>query len=70
MPAKVKKIKNLTFSNNYKLSKVILQEGLEEIEGGSFSNCKILDNINIPSTIKTIGRESFGGGCRNLQNII
>ena len=69
VPAKVKKIKNLTFSNNYKLSKVILQEGLEEIEGGSFSNCKILDNINIPSTIKTIGRESFGSGCRNLQNI-
>ena len=41
------------------LETVILPEGLEHIDKYAFNECKKLKNINIPSTLKTIGMYAF-----------
>ncbi len=43
-----------------------LPEGLEYIGDGAFENCILLNNIYIPSTVKTLGKEAFRG-CKSLS---
>ena len=41
------------------LKTVILSEGTEKLAYGAFGGCKSLENINFPSTLKTIGENAF-----------
>lgn len=45
--------------NGFKFEKVILPEGVVEIEAAAFSNCNRLKEINFPSTLTTIGSTAF-----------
>lgn len=49
----------------YNVEKITIQEGLEVIEKGAFSNFLNLNVVTIPSTIKEIGKKAF----RNAYNI-
>ena len=52
-----------------KVERVILPEGLELIDEFAFSNVsKSLREVNIPSTVKTIGKSAFSG-CEALETI-
>ncbi len=42
-----------------KLSSVVLSEGLETIGGAAFSQCAMLTQISIPSTVRTISETAF-----------
>ncbi len=68
IPSKVKELKNGTFANCVKLTKVNLKEGLETIGANTFGNCTNLENIVIPNTIVTL-KEGLFGGCNKLTNI-
>ena len=68
IPSKVKELKNGTFANCVKLTKVKLKEGLETIGANTFGNCTNLENIVIPNTIVTL-KEGLFGGCNKLTNI-
>ena len=68
IPSKVKELKNGTFANCVKLTKVKLKEGLETIEANTFGNCTNLENIVIPNTIVTL-TEGLFAGCIKLTNI-
>jgi len=41
--------------------KIILPEGLEQIETNAFLNCDCLKEVNFPSTLKYIGEAAFKG---------
>ena len=43
-------------SPNTTLQKVVLPEGLTAIEDAAFANCTALEEINVPSTVATLGR--------------
>jgi len=50
------------------LINVELCEGrLEHIDRGAFENCTSLKSINIPSSVKVIGKEAFSG-CSQLRD--
>ena len=68
IPSKVKELKNGTFANCVKLTKVKLKEGLETIGANTFGNCTNLENIVIPNTIVTL-TEGLFAGCIKLTNI-
>ena len=68
IPSKVKELKNATFANCIKLTKVNLKEGLETIGVNTFINCTNLENIVIPNTIVTL-KEGLFAGCIKLTNI-
>lgn len=58
IPQGVKKICKDAFYNSSVVS-VILHEGLEEIGSTAFGNCKSLQRINFPSTLKSLEYQSF-----------
>ena len=65
IPKSVKVIGNYAFASCKKLTDVVLNEGLETIEDWAFISCEI-DQINIPSTLKRVGENSFlGCVCRS-----
>lgn len=66
LPGSLKKIGARTFLGCSSLSSVTIEEGLEEIYDWTFSSCN-LKEINLPSTLKTIGTR--GMGCTTLINI-
>lgn len=43
-------------SPNTTLKEVILPEGLTTIEDAAFANCTVLEKLNVPSTVTTLGR--------------
>ena len=59
VPSTVKTIGNYAFSQCKNLKKVILSEGLENINNYSFDGCSLLSEINLPSTLKNIGYFAF-----------
>ena len=54
------------FSEAINLKEVVLPEGVVSI--GEFDNCKNLERINIPSTVRWISTYTFSG-CMSLKNI-
>lgn len=50
-----------TFRMAMNLTSVTLPEGLERIEEGTFTNCKKLKHVKIPSTVNYIGEDAFLG---------
>lgn len=57
--ANVKVIEDSAFSGNTKIEKVILPEGLVEINYRAFFNCTALLEVNVPSTVQLIGNGAF-----------
>lgn len=49
-----------SFKELSKLETVILKEGVEEIDGDAFYNCRSLKKIVLPTTLKKIGNDAFG----------
>lgn len=41
------------------LKTLILEEGVEEISAGCFENCKELENVSLPQSLRIIGKSSF-----------
>ena len=58
LPKKLKKIGALAFSET-KLKKIVIPEGVVEIEDGSFSKCNYLSVVSLPSTVRIIGEDAF-----------
>lgn len=50
---------SMIFRNNKKIKKVVIKKGVTSISDYAFDNCKNLKKISIPSTVKSIGYESF-----------
>ncbi len=57
--ANVKVIYANAFAENESIKKVILPEGLVEIQTGAFDFCDALEEINIPSTVQKIDTKAF-----------
>ena len=51
------------------LKGVVFNEGLQDIGPFSFNGCRLLEYINIPSTVTEIGDSAFLG-CDKLRNIV
>ena len=56
------------FSGCVQLKVVILNEGLRTIQAEAFKNCRELEGINFPSTLREIGDEAFIN-CENLKTL-
>lgn len=56
------------FAAMSKVREVKLNEGLTSIGNRAFYYCTELEEINIPSTVKRIGRDAFVS-CRNMTNV-
>jgi len=64
-----KEIRTVASSWNRYLTNIILPEGLEEIEYGSFFNCTALKELYIPASVKTISGGSVFEGCTSLESL-
>ena len=53
-------IYNYAFYNNDYITKIILPEGLEEIQEAAIYGCEKLVEVHCPTTLKTIGTWAFG----------
>lgn len=58
-PKQVKSIGINAFMNCQKLKEVVFNEGLETIAAGAFRGCPNLSNINLPKSIKKVGKMAF-----------
>ena len=63
IPTAIRKIQRLTFSGCQFLEEAILPEGLEEIEERAFAQCPKLRRIQIPMSVRSIGRNAFDPSC-------
>ena len=61
-------IGNGAFSNSYNLKKIVLPEGVKYIGEGAFLSCG-LNQIDLPSTLMTIGDKAFAYN-RNLETVV
>ena len=60
IPGSVKKIGKRAFVNNRpNLKKIIINEGTEYIDEEAFCNCYYVARIELPSTIKELGKDCF-----------
>ena len=66
LPNTVKRVGDSSFSNNLKLKRIVLPEGLTEIPACFLSLCNMLEEANIPTTVTSIGRSAFQG-CSELK---
>ena len=55
------------YRNEY-IYEVIIQEGVEVIGGGAFSECSGISEFRLPNTLTEIGRYAFNG-CSGLTNL-
>ncbi len=62
----VRKIADNVFSQNYRLTKVVLEAGIRELGDTVFSGCNNLSEITIPESVEKIGNGVFeaAGGYR------
>lgn len=59
LPNSVKKIGNAAFSDNKRLKKIVLPDGLSEIPKRLCSLCSDLEEVKIPKLVTKIGRNAF-----------
>lgn len=69
IPGTVKKISSKAFLRCLCLRKVVIEEGVEEIEDEAFDGCTFLTSITLPTTLKYIGDFAFRN-CVSLKTII
>ena len=72
IPASVRKIRarfsDGAFYQRVKITEIIIENGLEEINERAFSQCKQLKRIVIPSSVKKIDSFAFTG-CTSLEEV-
>lgn len=68
-PSSLRQIGRCAFRYSHNLEEVVLNEGLEFIDGGAFADCKKLRRIYIPSTVKRIETNPFCC-CDMLEEIV
>ena len=68
-PSSLRQIGRNAFCNSANLEEVVLNEGLEFIDGGAFAECKRLKRVYIPSTVRRIETNPFSC-CDMLEEII
>ena len=59
IPSSIKTIGVAAFSNCSSLTSITLKEGLEHIEGNAFADCRLLETIIFPNSLKTVGSYAF-----------
>jgi Leucine-rich repeat (LRR) protein len=59
IPATCKKIGSEVFNNNYLVSSITLNEGLESIGYQAFRNCRKVREVKLPESITNIGQDAF-----------
>lgn len=64
----IRKIKDYTFANCYKLKTISLPQGLIYIGEYAFYNCVSLKNVNIPLSLIQVGDYSFAN-CYSLEKV-
>ena len=69
IPSTVKELEYDSFYGQRKMTEITIPEGVETIRSRAFHYCSILQKVEIPSTIKTIG-SCFGDATNNLEEII
>jgi hypothetical protein len=67
IPSNIRTIGYAAFSNCPNLKKVIIEEGIEEIDN-AFINCGSLEEIYLPNSIKNLGK-TFFFGLKSLNKI-
>ena len=65
IPTSVSKIYDYCFCKNYYVKSIELSNGIQELGKNIFSDCHDLQEINIPTTVTSIGNECFDN-CRCL----
>ncbi|MCR4561629.1 MAG: leucine-rich repeat domain-containing protein, partial [Bacilli bacterium] len=60
IPGSVKKIGENAFNNNFSLTDVTIEDGVEEICGYAFWGCKFKE-VFVPSSVKKMGHCAFAG---------
>ncbi|MDD6988509.1 leucine-rich repeat protein, partial [Ruminococcus sp.] len=68
IPGDIKSISEDTFTGMPALKKVVVEEGVEKLEGGAFSECYELTDVKLPDSLESIGGYAFGN-CTKLKNI-
>ena len=68
VPPSVSEIRPGLLGDCTKLVNVVLNEGLEIIEGMAFRGCTSLESIIFPSSVQALGEEAFEG-CSKLVNV-
>ena len=68
VPGSLKVIPSQSISNNVRLSTLILEEGVEELEDSAFTYNKLVKDVTFPSTLKRIGKHAcaYFGYMENL----
>lgn len=56
------------FRDRIGITAMHLLDGILAIEDGAFAGCENMISIDIPSTVKRIGKDAFAG-CKNLKSI-
>ena len=59
IPATCKTIGREVFNNNYLVSSITFNEGLESIGYQAFRNCKKVKEVKLPESITSIGQDAF-----------
>lgn len=67
LPESINIIDSDVFSDNAELEIITLPTGLTTIRTGAFNNCKLLKQVNIPSTVRTI-ESAFN--CKSLTTVM
>lgn len=68
IPAYVQKLGNHSFEDNYNLKTLKFNEGLVNIDDYAFNNTGLrMDELVMPSTVKSIGSSAFYGGSYTKQ---
>lgn len=58
-PSQIREIGISAFSECYKLKEVVFNEGLEKIATDAFKNCMMLREVNLPASIRELGKGAF-----------
>lgn len=68
LPNWVTKVGKEAFSENKKLTKVIIPDSVREIDYSAFNECTNLQIVVLPESVRTIGSSAFSG-CTSLYSI-
>lgn len=60
IPQHIKTIKSMAFAGCFELEELFIKNGVEEIYDSAFIACDSLNNVQLPSSVKYLGYNSFG----------
>lgn len=68
IPGSIRTIGNFSFSGCTGLETLVLEDGVEQINGNAFMNCSALTDVQLPDSLTTLENCVFGG-CSALEAI-